>query len=1052
MTPRRRLRRILAGALFPLLALSAAAETYIQSVNQNGSGDWNTLAHWNTNGTNTPTGTAPAAINPADHFVSSRNGWALRSPTGDSTFGGASLTLGGTHVLAIRSAGTMTTVPHLITRGTPFLRASYGNTNVTIQTLDVQSGTFEIDGHTSTTPNFGVTVNTLVGKGDLKTTSTPGGTNRLSFLDATSYQGSINVINGKVRFMTPVSSAGGLVAPVPADVAFDHDGVFTALTVNGTTYPTGTYNANSLGFGGPAAATVTVRASATWYLTTDQTGGHDWTQAFSSQWTAAANGTGASAPSINILDTYIHNVGSNALRTPTTSSVFLGGSLKLGGSAQLVLGGGTSAISTVPALATTGGVIVGGGSERNLSVDKFAATSGSASFTTTSGGVINLFVGDLVGAGNFTLSGAGKLSPFIDHANHYTGTITVNNGATLHVLTKFGIGGSLVVNTGGNVVLDDYAYVTALTVAGSVKPVGTYSATDLGAGFTGSGRVVVYTPDLAGPAALFGVNLAGAEFKGGPFWQTNAAIWDYYQSKGLTLIRMPFKWRHIQPTLNGAVSFTKLDECLTLARDRGMKVILDMHDYSRHGPDDTYPLLGTAGLPISAYTHVWGEIAKRYKNDPAVWGYDLMNEPKGELEVWADAAQQATDAIRRHDQRTYVLVEGMSSSSAHRWPSVSGTLDIKDPVGRLIYSAHSYWDTLQSTLPDGKQNWGGDGTYINNEPRDPMAGVNQAAPFVEWLQTRPYAHGNFGEYGIPHNYNSADWNVVLANFLQYLRDNNISGTYWAAGSHWGNYQLSCHPLSLTSGPERPQMSVLELFNNTIPAVPAVTYYQSVNQNGSGDWNTLAHWNTVVNGSGAAPAAITADDDFVANTNARILRTATGVNTFGGKSLTLGPATHVLNLRSYTDTSTIPNFITLGAAKIQSGYKHADLAVTSWLNQSGTTAIINHTHSGALFPLAIGTLTGSGNFNLTGSATGLLQLTVADATGYSGTITLTTGRLQFMNAVVSGGALVVANPGDVIANHAVAFDALTVAGTSYPAGTYSTATLGFVGTGSVTVSP
>src|SRR5690606_37088548 len=149
------------------------------------------------------------------------------------------------------------------------------------------------------------------------------------------------------------------------------------------------------------------------------------------------------------------------------------------------------------------------------------------------------------------------------------------------------------------------------------------------------------------------------------------------------------------------------------------------------------------------------------------YGYDIMNEPKGGIALWAEAAQQAVDAIRKQDQTAYVLVEGMSASSSSKWVAESGSLDIKDPVGRLIYSAHSYWDSKQSTLPNGDQNWSSDGIYISNEPRDPNRGVLMAQPFVEWLQTRPYAHGNFGEYGIPNDYNTADWNIVLGNFLAY---------------------------------------------------------------------------------------------------------------------------------------------------------------------------------------------------------------------------------------------------------------------------------------------
>src|SRR5687768_9581167 len=81
------------------------------------------------------------------------------------------------------------------------------------------------------------------------------------------------------------------------------------------------------------------------------------------------------------------------------------------------------------------------------------------------------------------------------------------------------------------------------------------------------------------PAAtnlMFGVNLAGGEFSIADY--PNAADFDYYDSKGLNLIRLPFKWERVQPTLNGALStteMTKIDTCINLASARGMKIILD---------------------------------------------------------------------------------------------------------------------------------------------------------------------------------------------------------------------------------------------------------------------------------------------------------------------------------------------------------------------------------------------------------------------------------------------------------------------------------------------
>jgi hypothetical protein len=257
-TARGRLRRTLVAALLLLLAApsAVAAETYYQAVNHNGSGDWNMLDHWNTNGPRKPAGASPVSIDSNDQFVSNSKGWVLRTPTGVNTFAGGSISLGGTHMLEVRSASSMSTVPYLIVRGTPSVRAAYATSTLTVNRLRIETGELEFRGHKSSSPDFNVTLGALDGKGSLKTTGTPGGTFILFLLDATGFEGAFTVESGKVRFMTPVSSGGAFVAPVPGDVTFDHDAEFAGLTVGDTVYPPGTYSAASLGFLGSGSVKV----------------------------------------------------------------------------------------------------------------------------------------------------------------------------------------------------------------------------------------------------------------------------------------------------------------------------------------------------------------------------------------------------------------------------------------------------------------------------------------------------------------------------------------------------------------------------------------------------------------------------------------------------------------------------------------------------------------------------------------------------------------------------------------------------------------------------
>lgn len=90
-----------------------------------------------------------------------------------------------------------------------------------------------------------------------------------------------------------------------------------------------------------------------------------------------------------------------------------------------------------------------------------------------------------------------------------------------------------------------------------------------------------------------GVALAGADFAednlpgkyGVDYVYPTAAELDYFQSKGLALIRLPFRWERLQPSAYGPLNNAELgriDAFIAAARVRNMHVILDAHNYARY--------------------------------------------------------------------------------------------------------------------------------------------------------------------------------------------------------------------------------------------------------------------------------------------------------------------------------------------------------------------------------------------------------------------------------------------------------------------------------------
>lgn len=305
----------------------------------------------------------------------------------------------------------------------------------------------------------------------------------------------------------------------------------------------------------------------------------------------------------------------------------------------------------------------------------------------------------------------------------------------------------------------------------------------------------------------FGVNLACAEFNEanmpGVFdkhytYPTNKEL-DYFQSKGLMLIRLPFKWERMQPELYGALDEAELNRLKTFiaaADKRKMKVIPDLHNYGRRFVNAKKTIIGTGGLTVEHYADVWKKLAAELKDFKNIYGYGLMNEPHDldESTTWFEMAQACIKSVREIDMKTTIIVGGDDWSSAERWIEKSDTLKyLVDPAHNMIFEAHVYFDSDAS------------GSYkksFEEEGCTPTKGVERVQPFAKWLKKNRFK-GLVGEYGVPDN--DERWLKTTDNFLAYLRKEGISATYWAAGPWWGKYKLSIEP---RDGQDRPQMKVV----------------------------------------------------------------------------------------------------------------------------------------------------------------------------------------------------------------------------------------------------
>lgn len=170
---------------------------------------------------------------------------------------------------------------------------------------------------------------------------------------------------------------------------------------------------------------------------------------------------------------------------------------------------------------------------------------------------------------------------------------------------------------------------------------------------------------------------------------------DVIKSLGLNFIRVPFYWQEIMDQHGEIKShgFNQLDWIVKEAKKRKMYVILDLHG-APGGHSDGYLTGGQSGSNMlwtnSTYQqwteNIWKTIASRYKNDPTVLGYDLLNEPvaskDSNLSI-IDIYDRLYKAVRNIDANHIILMGAFYNFDFLCNPTDRGWTNV-------IYQTHHY--------------------------------------------------------------------------------------------------------------------------------------------------------------------------------------------------------------------------------------------------------------------------------------------------------------------------------------------------------------------------
>ncbi len=175
-------------------------------------------------------------------------------------------------------------------------------------------------------------------------------------------------------------------------------------------------------------------------------------------------------------------------------------------------------------------------------------------------------------------------------------------------------------------------------------------------------------------------------------WKANLVRWQFYWYDG----SFPEKRRDLANYDRWLEeTMAEVDRLLPACEELGIKVVIDLH---------TPPGAGKAGEWLmfqekayqEKFIEAWDKLVRRYKDQPAVWGYDLLNEPfegkVGEgLMGWRELAEHVAKRVRAIDPQRAIIVEPGPHGG---WDNLPFFEPIDVPG--IIYSVHVY-DPLRFT-------------------------------------------------------------------------------------------------------------------------------------------------------------------------------------------------------------------------------------------------------------------------------------------------------------------------------------------------------------------
>lgn len=231
---------------------------------------------------------------------------------------------------------------------------------------------------------------------------------------------------------------------------------------------------------------------------------------------------------------------------------------------------------------------------------------------------------------------------------------------------------------------------------------------------------------------------------------------DFIAAQGANTVRLPFNYKlftdeDYMGETGQKQPFLLMDRVVAWCKANGLYLILDMHDCPGSQTGDNiddgygYPWLFESERSQQLFCDIWVEIARHYRDESTILGYELMNEPIAHYFENKDSLytllqplyKRAVKAIRTVDQNHVILLGG-----AH-WNSFFFMFDDWMFDKNIMFTCHRY---------------GGPAT---------KEAIKEYIDFRDKTQLPMY----MGEIG----HNTMEWQ---AQFVEVMKQNNIGYTFW----------------------------------------------------------------------------------------------------------------------------------------------------------------------------------------------------------------------------------------------------------------------------------